>query len=1203
MNARPLLLALACGLAVPLASCAHAPRDATPGAIRAAASIEEPRRRLSALAEIEAVRVSVPDPGFAAMARLIDPTLPETLAPGSAEFRRSVRPLSEVLDESRIRPPMSEIETPTREATERAAKAYAEARSARLSGEPDRARVLMEEAVELDPGSAKLWQELGEARLALDDRFGAADALTMAAELGSTDPRVPLTLASEAASRGDAEGVVRWSAAAWGMDAAESGSVERIVAGSLLGTALIESDELLAGAEALEATLKSLDTVAPSAGEAAELARLRARRAELGFRLGDAWIALGRPERAARAYELARAGHARVPVLLVQRLVAAQAAAGRPATAALTALAHAEERLGDLGREEAGWLHGLSRDPRVGPALTDAILALAADPDRPLTGRRQALGIVVRASADPNGGVRAMGIDPVLARSTLVTGEALLKIVPEQRITLAAEWTGKDPAAARAWAGALVRLTAAPLETASELIASRDRGRRTVGLAMAAELDRPDLAGGVIDAGPDGTIDPLLGAYLAGTGGRWAVADAWLAGARAAADADPTRRPELLAALLACQRLEEVDALARAIDADPAASADDLFIAGEYALLTEDAELGLARLDRAARVDPFDERVWERRIALRTGESPLADEEQARALGRAISEVRSRGALFAVLRARDVAGQGMIREACETIIAANEREPARDAGLTLLAQGVQAAIEHDDAETAAMVRDWLDRRAERFPGSVAGAVARAQAMLVAGESAEAFEVLDDAWARTGHPETARMAEAVLVRHLDRRDEAYARALDRLDAPFGVNGSLERAETAAGVGRWPVVAESALAAIPPAGRLSPPQRARWYRLALGVAQAAENPDAVPPALRILDAASRIGPDTPVELLRARLVLLARGGDADELRSFVEREELGPNTGLTAVQALLGADRVADALTLLGDLALSEKGVWEDEFAEWARLTGAVGAAADVRAMVERLDALGHTADAARVVSERFAPGTVPGERTAARDRADIAYAAALIATVFDRDAEAEAMYRLALEYDPAHAWSLNDLGYALTERGESLDEAERCLTEAYRLLPDEASVADSLGWLRYVTGVLLDETDPAGAVVRDGAITLLRRAASLEGGDENATVHEHLGDALWRAGRTEDAVRAWAEAETLLRAQARRLATEGRSGGRGVERINEQLRSIRRRLSEAENGARPPVAPSPALDGAETAEPADDPAPEPPDPGW
>jgi tetratricopeptide (TPR) repeat protein len=1183
MNPRPLLLLTVCGLSWPLASCSTAPRDTTPPSVRAAVSIGEPRRRLEALAEIEALGVMVNNPEHAATARGIDPALPEALPTGSAEFRRATRPLDEVLGEFRIEPPMSEIEQPTAEQAERAAKAYARARAARLGGEAEVAELLMEEATRLDPGSATLWQELGEARMALGDRFGAADALTMAAELGATDPRVMLTLASDAGSRSDQDGVARWAAAAWTMGAAEPVSPERLVAGSMLGTGLLERGDLLAGAEVLEATLTGLDAAPTRAGEAPEMVRLRAGRAELGFRLGNAWMSLGQPARAAAAFERAGAGLTRAPVVLTQRHIAALAAAGRPATACLEMIEHTDRWLGDLGPEEAGWLRALSGNERTGAALTDAVLALASDTARPVSARRQALRVLVRGLPDPNEGVRLLGSDAALARTPLLAAGALGRVLPEQRARLATEWVGGDPAAARAWGGALARLSGSPLEEARSLIASTDAGRRLLGLGMAAELDRADLAVGVIDAGPARGVDPILGAQLAGMAGRWEVVDAWLAAARSAADADPARRPDLLGALLACQRLDELDALVAAIDADPAASADDLLIGAEYALLSADFDTAIARLDRAGEADGFDERIWERRFALRTGDSPKADEQAAMALGRSISETRPRSALFAMLRAREMAGQGMLREVAELVIATNERDPSRDLGVQLLAQAVQAAAEREEPETAAMVREWLTRRMRQAPGSVPVVLAYAQALLTAGEHETAFEALDDASVRIGHPELARNAEGVLARHLNRADEALARALNRLEGPHGTNGVLERAEVALGGPRWGVALDAFRGSIPPGGRLSDPQLTRWYRIAFGLIRDAGETDAVADLLAALDDAGASGVPMPEELVRGRLLLLARTGDADQIRSFVEQEVLGPESGMIAVQALIGAERASDALTLLADLAITEEGVWEDEFAEWARVAGGVGTADDARAMVERLDSLGDTAQAARVLVDRFAPGPMPGERTPARDRADIAYTTALIATVFDRDETADAMYRLALDYDPAHAWAANDYGYALAERGESLDEAERLLARAYELLPDEASVADSFGWLRYMTGDLLDETDEHGAVVRQGAVTLLERAALLEGGAENATVFEHLGDALWRAGRREEAAKSWAQAESLLRRQAQRMATESQANSRGIDRINEQLRAVRRRLSDAENGNPPPIAPSPGLD--------------------
>lgn len=1189
MNNRMLLLLAACGTMMPLASCSTAPRETTPGAVRAAASIAEPLRRLEALAEVEAVSGPGGVPGKASldMARLIDPGFPQAFPPGSAEFRGATRPLEDLLGEVRIAEPNTRIDPPSPEDRERAAKAYTRARASRLSGEAEVAELLMEEAVRLDPGSAVLWQELGEARMALGDRFGAADALTMAAELGAEDPRVMLTLALEAGSRSDEDGVVRWAGGAW--TRGEAGSAERAVAGSMLGAALLERGDMLAGAGVLEETLGWLDATPAQAGEPADLVRLRSRRAEMQFRVGDAWVTLGQPARGASAYARGADGLARPPAQLTQRELAAWAASGRPATAAVQMIEHTRRFMGDLGPEEAGWLRGLSVEARVGPALTEALHALALDATRPPSARRQVMRVLVRGTPDPNTAVRLLGADPALARSGVLANEALRRVVPAQRLTLAAEWVGKDPASARAWGGALARLSRDPLAMARELIGAREPGRRMLGLGMATELDRADLGVGVIDAGPVPGVDPVLGAHLAGLAGRWDRVDRWLDAARSAPGTDGARRADWFMALLACQRLEEADRLCAMIDVDEGATAEDLLMAAEYALLEGDAERLVERLERAVRADRFDERAWERLIGLRSsGEPGEGGQDELVRLGRELSETRPRGPLLTLLRARELAGQGRLREVCESLFAVNERDPGRDFGSQMLAQAMQAARERGDQETAAMVLSWLERRSGEVPGSVPVALAYAQALLISGDARGSFERLDDAFARIGHPELGRGAESVLAQRLEQPDAAVTRALDRLAGAQGVNGSLERAEVGLAAQRWTVAMDAARSSVPPGeGRMSRPQLTRWYRVVFELARDAERGGSgaggVGALIALMDDAARAGVPMPAEMVRVRLLLLARSGDLEQIRSFVAQEVLGADSGLMAVQALLGADRVPEALRLLGDVALSGEGVWEDEFAEWARLAGAYAGRAETEEMVARLDALGRTAEAAMVLFERFSPGEMPGERTPARDRADIAYIVGLIATVFERDEEAGAVYRLALEYDPGHGWAANDLGYALAERGESLEEAEALLEMAYAVLPDESSVTDSIGWVRYMTGVFADEVDADGTVVRAGAVSLLRRAATLEGGAENPTVFEHLGDALWRVGDREGAMAAWTTAEGLLRRQARTLATESQPNSRRVDRVNTQLREVRRRLSDAENGNEPRIAPVPGLD--------------------
>ncbi|MCC5823044.1 MAG: tetratricopeptide repeat protein [Phycisphaerales bacterium] len=1182
MKHRSLIVLFAAGpwLLAP-AACAPTKRDAEPASLRAAASISEPLRRLEALAEMEAIGAAPRDARLAEAARLIDPGLPVAMAPGSAEFRRAARPLETVLADLPILAPASDIPEPSAQDQSAAARLYARARAARAEGDPQAAAALLEEAIDLDPGSARLWQELGETRLEARDRDGGVDALTMAAELGSTDARVLLTLASEAASRAELPSVIRWAGAYWAGAPGSEDPAQRMVAGAVLGPALLEEGDLLAGAEVLAESLRLLDNRPPRPGDPVELARLRARRADLGLRLGDAWAALGRLERAEAAYAATVAIQERPPVGLVSRRISATVASGRPASGAVEMLDHVRRAAGDLGPEEARWMRGFDGIERVGPALAAALGAMAGDADKPTTARRQILRTLVRGLDEPEDALAFIRRHPDLARAETVASDALRKIVSSQRASMAAEIIRDDPAAAVAWGTALVRLQDEPLAETKRLIAATRREQAALGFAMAAALERPDLAATLIDRGPTPGIDPVLGARLAGLAGRWDRVDAWLDAARDRSG--PSRRAELLDTLLACQRLDEAESLASDIDADPDASATDLFIAAELALIKGNAGLGLERLARASAKDPFDERVWERRIGLRTGESTLADENEAIRIGREISELRPRGSLFVMLRARDLGGQGMIREAAELLVAINEREPARDNGLQLLVQAARATTQ-SSPETAGFIGDWLERRREAFPGSVGVALAKAQLLAGMDDPEGAFELADDAWKRIGHPELARTAEALLAQRLERGDEAVTRALDRLaPPPLGVNASLERAEAAATGARWSVSLDAARAALPASGRLSDAQLQRWFAVAFELIRSAESSGLAGEVIALLDRADGMGVEMPDELIRGRLLLLARSGDTDRLFAFVRDEPLGPDSGFIAVQALLGAERTTEALALLADLALEGEGVYEDAFSEWVRMAGLLGEAGDVRTVTERLRSTGRDAEAAAIARERFVPEEMPPGDHPTRDMADIAYIAGLIAGFFERDDASEGMLRLALEYDPRHAWAANDLGYQLADRGASLDEAERLLVMAYEILPDEASVTDSIGWVRYKLGVLEDETDDDGAVTREGAVTLLERAASMEDGRENATILYHLGDALWRVGRRDEALKFWSEAEAQLRREARELSTQSQPDSRRVDRVNTRLREVRRRIGDAEAGRPPAVAPIPSLD--------------------
>ena len=123
----------------------------------------------------------------------------------------------------------------------------------------------------------------------------------------------------------------------------------------------------------------------------------------------------------------------------------------------------------------------------------------------------------------------------------------------------------------------------------------------------------------------------------------------------------------------------------------------------------------------------------------------------------------------------------------------------------------------------------------------------------------------------------------------------------------------------------------------------------------------------------------------------------------------------------------------------------------------------------------------------------------------------------------RWAEAEPVLERALALAPGNPVVLNYLGYARLERGGDLRAAEALIARASALRPNDPSITDSLGWAQYRQGRFAE------------AIATLGRAAA--GAPGQAEIHEHLGDALFAAGRRYEARFAWEAARLVANDQA------------------------------------------------------------------
>ena len=131
-----------------------------------------------------------------------------------------------------------------------------------------------------------------------------------------------------------------------------------------------------------------------------------------------------------------------------------------------------------------------------------------------------------------------------------------------------------------------------------------------------------------------------------------------------------------------------------------------------------------------------------------------------------------------------------------------------------------------------------------------------------------------------------------------------------------------------------------------------------------------------------------------------------------------------------------------------------------------------------------------------------------------DDTTLLYSRALVAEKLGKTEEFEADLKTVIEVQPDNSYALNALGYFLVDRNERLSEAEGYLEKAYELMPDDAAITDSLGWLYYRQGRYAD------------SIELLQKAYDMLADTEIAA---HLGEVLWVSGDQAKATKVWEDA--------------------------------------------------------------------------
>ncbi len=253
------------------------------------------------------------------------------------------------------------------------------------------------------------------------------------------------------------------------------------------------------------------------------------------------------------------------------------------------------------------------------------------------------------------------------------------------------------------------------------------------------------------------------------------------------------------------------------------------------------------------------------------------------------------------------------------------------------------------------------------------------------------------------------------------------------------------------------------------------------------------------------------------VRATLVeALDRNGQSAQAMVLLDtgRTELPP------VLAMRRAELMADAGDLPGAVKLAET----------------VAANSDARSLLVRLADITRRSNDPKATGrayERLEAALGEGEGDQALRGTLLIARAELLLQADEWDA-AQPLMEKAVALRPDDASVLNFAGYSALERRKNVKQSLALIETAWAKEPQNASIADSLGWAYFLTGRT------------DDAVKLLEKAQLGEPG--NAVIVEHLGDAYWKAGQKFQARYNWRAAALLAEAEmATRLEAKLRDG--------------------------------------------------------
>ncbi len=1186
-----LMLSLGAGLAASLVACAGGTRapergDAqqTPG--DAATAAQNARAKL---AELATRQVQSPDAGAKTVWRELpglDATSMEDVAMGDESNRMT--DLATLVAGAPARVAVTQERTIASNDLAESQLLFVRGKTLLLAGENGQALQALETALRLDPTSQELLCEVGDVQLRAGRRLQGVSTLRKAAALGTLPPRAAWLLGREELRQGDAAAALGLLLTAHRDVNATGSPVLAAAIDAELGRALLASGHVAAANEALARSLAAPVQQFAVSIDTREFGEVMRDRPALTMLRGDIASRVGDHEGAIEAYTQAASMPGLDPATPFTKLLAAHLRQGRSADAATVLLRHIDTRQGVVDPSLEGAATLLARRTEVATLLIDA-LTQSPDVKRPASVQHRLARLAAGAASDVTVARDALQRALAQAGMDVTTAATLLDTYPagdvSKRLAAVRTMVERDPLASDAVAEALLetgRDVAATLkqaenanDAASKLVLSaamrrlgrvRDAQRALEGVDNSALADTMKLGAAVsraANAAAAGMPDVAS-----------ALADELAAGQSEAPSAMDVRARALC--LVQAGRVADARTALEPLTSGRVAgvTVDDYLLEVDLAVRENAIATVAPLLLKARELDATDERVHEAFAALYSPTGPMPNEQL---LGEAMRELRAAvpgSHLLRLIIAQDQAQRGLWRQAIPNLQAlVNDRGQPTEALDSLIRVWERNGDEATRTQAETLVRERLASRPESTPWTLA----LSRLLLRAERAQEADDLLTKAADTLQSEILLRQREFVLREGLKQPEQADMMVKQRLAlAPPTLANRLEAAQIAARQGK----SVEALRDLSEASGLAGTMQAAQARAIVALVSA-NKPELLQELtqgeseglLGLMDAARKLQRFAPAaELARVQLLTQARPMASTEL--FEACKALAPTSEQIATLAMV---RVADTLRKRSDHSPMIRFVGAILLAspqpdallarEWMVRTAVRGTVDDAMHLISNVKDMA----LADVILGQFADNGTPEELRAAQ--AEVAYVLSNLATSVIRDVVAKASLERCLEIKPDHPWAANNLGYLMLEHGGDMQRIEQLVIMAHESLPEEASVTDTIGWLRYKQGQLNDVT-LADGTVREGAVTLIERAVSMVAaeGNENAELFDHLGDALWQRNARDDRERAiemWARAASTL---ARDILARRNLEMPGMPRLVE-MESHRKRLEEKAEAAK------------------------------